>query len=282
MTVIRIGAAAALLLCFHAAQAAPTYFDQPDRHATKRLASYLASQDCPGAVKALNEGVKARQRDVLLAAGTMYETGLCVKQSWERAVHFYQLADAAGNPSAVQRLASGYAVEGRDGAVALWWAAHRPGSLPRECVPQADPEKDAEGFEKALAAMTPAQFKACVYMVGVYASIRAETEFPAEALLRDVYGDVAMEFTPATGTIAWRQDKRERATGVGQRDAARLKEDDGRAVEHSLINYMRKTGERTLARYRKPEGIDPAVRIGHTFSFFYELDGRAGSGGSIK
>jgi hypothetical protein len=271
MTLAHIGAAASLLLFAQGAQAAPTYFDQPDRFATKRLASYLASKDCAGAVSALNEGVKAKQRDVLLAAGTMYETGLCVKQSWDRAVHFYQLADAAGNKEAVQRLASGYAVAGRDGAVALWWAAHRPGDLPRACVPQADPEQDAEGFEKALAAMPPALFKSCVYMVGVYASIRAETEFPSEALLRDVYGDVEMEFTPATGTIAWRQTARERATGVGTRNAAREKEDESRAVEHSLLNYMRKTGERTLARYQKPEGIDPAFKIRQSFSFYYDL-----------
>lgn len=278
MSTIRTGVAAVLLLCMQGAQAAPTYFDQPDPDATRRLASYLASKDCVGAVKALNEGVKAKQRDVLLAAGTLYETGLCVKQNWDRAVNFYLQADTAGNRSAIPRLVSGYAVAGRDNAVALWWAAQRPGILPQTCVLPVDAEKDPEGFEKALAAMPPALFKGCVYMAGVHAAIVAETEFPDTALLRDVYGDVEMEFIPATGAITWSQRQRERATGAGTRDAARLKEDDGRAVESSLLVYMRKNGERTLTRYQKPEGIDPAIKIRRTFSFFYADTDKRGVG----
>lgn len=263
-------AAASVLLCAQGAHAAATYFDRPDYDATKRLASYLASKDCAGAVKALNEGVKARQRDVLLSAGTMYETGLCVKQSWERAVEFYQLADVAGNRDAIPRLVSAYAVEGRDGAVALWWAAHRPGAMPAACIPQADPEKDEEGFEKALAAMPPALFKACVCIAGVYSSIVAEAEFPNSARRYNVYGEVGMEFSPAAGTIGWRHISRDRATGVGVHDAARLKEDDHLNVKDSLLTYMRQTGERALARYKKPDGIDPALKVTTAFSFVYD------------
>lgn len=253
----------AVLSATQPARAAPRYFDQADPEATRRVAAYLASKDCTGALAALNEGIKAGQRDVLLLAGTMYETGLCIKADWERAAHFYQLADAAGNRFAIYRLASGYAVAGRDNAVALWWMAHRPGAMPRACIPAADPEKDIDGFEKALAAMPQALLKGCIYMTGVYASVLAETEFPAAAIRNDVYGDVDMEFHPASGTIGWFQGQRERAS-------APRYEDGRRKIESTLLTYMRRAGERTLARYQKPDGIAPDLLIIHQFSFVFE------------
>lgn len=243
------------------AQAASRYVD-PDPDATRRVANFIASKDCTGAVAALNEGVKARQRDVLLLAGSMYDTGLCVKPNWERAAYFYQLADAAGNRDAIPRLAAGYALAGRDNAVALWWIAQRPEAMPPACIPQADPVNDAEGFEKELAAMPQQQLQACVYMTGVYASIVGETEFPVSAQERGVYGDIDMQFLPAEGVIHWHQGQRERL-------AAPLSETGRTATENSLLAYMRKTGERALARYRKPAGITPGTAIHYRFSFGY-------------
>ncbi|UUZ53299.1 hypothetical protein LP419_31130 [Massilia sp. H-1] len=58
-----------LLLSAALAHATPTYLD-PDPDATRRVSAYLDSKDCPGAVKALNDGVKSKQRDVLLLAYT--------------------------------------------------------------------------------------------------------------------------------------------------------------------------------------------------------------------
>lgn len=259
-----------VLATVQTAHAAPKYFAQADPDATRRVAVYLANQDCPGAMKALSEDVKARHRDVLLLAGTMYETGLCVKQNWEKAASFYQLADAAGNPSATARLAAGYAVAGRENAVALWWAAHRPGSLPAMCIPTADPEKEGPAFDDALERMPAAQYAACVYMVGVYSAIMAETEFPAEALKYDVFGEINMEFNPSEGEVTFTQEAPERSLGHGVRDGWNNQFEDRRAIESSLLKYMRETGRRTLARYHKPQGISPNIRIKQKFSFSYK------------
>lgn len=250
------------------AYAAPKYFPDPDRYATRRVAAYLASKDCPGAVNALNEGVKARQRDVLLLAGSMFETGLCVKENWEKAAHYYQLADAAGNRAAVPRLAAGYAVAGRDNAVALWWNAHHPVPAPDECVPKANPETDIEAFEAALKSMPPAVFKACVYMIGVVSAIRAETEFPVTAAQHDVFGDVTMEFNPAAGKISWRQAAEQGLAGI--KDVNKHEYDDRRAIENSLVTYMETTGKRVLSRFQRPDGIPADTRIRHRFSFSYK------------
>jgi len=265
----RLACAALILGSAQSAYAAPKYFDHPDRYATRRVAAYLASKDCPGAVNALNEGVKAKQRDVLLLAGSMFETGLCVKENWEKAAHYYQLADAAGNRAAVARLAAGYAVAGRDNAVALWWNAHYPVPGPDECVPKADPETDIEAFEAELKRMPPAVFKACVYMIGVVSAIRAETEFPEAAAQHSVFGVVNMEFNPAAGQISWRQDSPEQGI-TGVKDVNKHEYDNQRAVENSLVTYMETTGKRVLLRFQKPEGIDADTRIRHRFSFSYK------------
>lgn len=258
-----------LLLSAAFAHAAPTYVD-PDPDATRRVSSYLANKDCPGAVGALNDGVKSKQRDVLLLAGAMFETGLCVKENWERAAYFYQLADKAGNKAAIHRLAAGYAVTGRDNALALWWAAQRSSALPRNCIPAADPEKDPEGFAAALTRMPVPEFKACVYMTGVYSAIMGETEFPSAAARSGMFGDVLMTFDPARGAIDWSQDNTGQALGEGLIDGNKINTESRRKVENSLLDYMRAAGTRTLARYSKPGGIDPAVRIQQKFVFTYK------------
>lgn len=265
----RLSCAALILGSAQCALAAPQYFQNPDRDATRRVAAYLASKDCPGAVNALKEGVKARQRDVLLLAGNMFETGLCVKENWDKAAQYYQLADAAGNRAAVPRLAAGYAVAGRDNAVALWWNAHYPVPAPKECVPKADPETDIDAFEAELKSMPPAVFGACVYMIGVVSAIRAETEFPATAAQHDVFGDVTMEFNPSAGKIAWRQESVERGA-AGIKDVNKHEYDDRRAIENSLVTYMESIGNRVLLRFQKPDGIPADTRIRHKFSFSYE------------
>ncbi|UUZ53300.1 hypothetical protein LP419_31135 [Massilia sp. H-1] len=74
-----------------------------------------------------------------------------------------------------------------DNALALWWAAQRTSDLPRDCIPAADPEQDPDGFAAALTRMPVGEFKACVYMTGVYSAIMGETEFPAAAAQRHVW-----------------------------------------------------------------------------------------------
>lgn len=260
-----------LLLCSApVAHGAPKYFDSPDREATRRVASYLASKDCHGAVKVLTGDIKNRHRDVLLLAGSMYETGLCVKQNWEKAASFYQLADAAGSRAAIHRLAAGYAVAGRENALALWWAAHRPAALPKECIPAANPETEGAAFDAALERMPASLYEQCVYMVGVYSAITAETEFPAEALRHDVFGNILMEFNPSMGEIVFTQEAAERGLRHGIYDGRQAQFEDKRKIASSLLTYMRETGRRTLARYQKPEGISPTIRIQQEFVFSFK------------
>ena len=260
-----------LLLCgAPVAHGASKYIDEPDPLATRRVAVYLASEDCPGAVKALTEDLKQRHRNVLLLAGTMYETGLCVKENWEKAASFYQLADAAGHRAAIHRLAAGYAVAGRENALALWWAAHRPKALPKECIPEANPETEGAAFDAALERMPEALYAQCIYMVGVYSAITAETEFPAEALRHAVFGNVAMDFNPSLGEIVFTQEAAEKGLHPGVYDGRQTQLDDKRKIANSLLTYMRETGRRTLARYQKPEAISPTIRIKQLFSFGFK------------
>lgn len=260
-----------LLLCGgQAAHGAPRTFYAPDPDATRRVASYLANKDCPGAVKALRDDLKERHRDVLLLAGSMYEIGLCVPANWEKAASFYQLADAAGSRAASSRLAAGYAVAGRENALALWWAAQRPGALPAQCIPAADPETEGPAFDAALERMPEPLYRACIYMAGVYAAIWAETEFPVEARRHDVFGNVDMVFNPSKGEILFTQEAAERALGGGVRDGRQTQFEDRRQIENSLVTYMQQTGRRTLARYQRPEGISPDIQIRQRFSFAYK------------
>ncbi|QYF95475.1 hypothetical protein KY495_10185 [Massilia sp. PAMC28688] len=260
---------AGLVLASQAAWADRDELEPPDAEATRRIAAYINSGDCPGAVRQLNAEIKSRQRDVLLLAGAMFETGLCVKPNWDRGIHFYQLAERAGHPSAVLRLASGYAVAGRDNAMALWWMAQRPGGMPRACIPAADPLEDAAGFESALAAMPQSQRQSCIYMTGVYASILAETEFPAPASINNVFGDLDMVFNAADGTVSWTQVTLEQATQPGVADGPAGLAFSRETVEDTLLSYMRGISDRSLARYQKPESVDPGMRIKQRISFYY-------------
>lgn len=265
--VVRLVIASLLLLFTKAGMAAPKYVE-PDQRATRAVAAHLYSNDCPGAVAALKDGIKAKQRDVLLLAGWMYENGTCVKQNWEKAVNLYQLADAAGNPSAIPRLAAGFAAAGRENGVALWWAAQYRDPAPSSCIPAVDPNKDLDGFNAALERMPPALFKACVYMTGVYFELLAEARFPPDAQRNGVSGDVDMEFNPSKGTIEWRQGRLEVGQAGGVRDIGKTQFDDRRPlIENSLMTYLKGKGELALARYQKPEGIDPGTRMKQRFTF---------------
>ncbi|UUZ47674.1 hypothetical protein LP420_31620 [Massilia sp. B-10] len=201
----------------------------------------------------------------------MFETGLCVKENWDRAVYFYQLADKAGHKAAIHRLAAtACCCFYCDNALALWWAAQRTSDLPRDCIPAADPEQDPDGFAAALTRMPVGEFKACVYMTGVYSAIMGETEFPAAAARNGMFGDVMMAFALGLGTIDWTQDNVGQAMSEGVVDGNKANTESRRKLENSLLNYMRSVGTRTLARYSKPEGIDPAIRIRQKFTFAYK------------
>ncbi|NGZ84346.1 hypothetical protein [Duganella aceris] len=257
----------ALMLALAAPAWAGTDSLAPDPKGLATVTAFLASGDCPGAVGAIKEGIKSRHPAVLLVAGTMFEEGVCVKPDWDKAVNLYLLADAAGNRSAIPRLAAGYAVAGREHGLALWWAAHRPLNLPAACVPAADPEKQQDAFNAALERMPPALFQACVYIAGVTYDVMANVEFPPDAARYRMSGTLAMEFIPAEGAINWRYLRRgdvERPSGV--RDMGKEQFEEHR-IENSLMTYVKQKGKAALARYAQPAGIDPAWRVRATLAF---------------
>jgi hypothetical protein len=60
------------------------------------------------------------------------------------------------------------------------------------------------------------------------------------------------------------------ALAEGLVDGNKANTESRRKVENGLLTYMRAAGTRTLARYNKPDGIDPAIRIRQKFAFAYK------------
>jgi hypothetical protein len=237
-----------------------------DPRETRRVQAYLDSRDCSGAVKAVKDGIKARQPDVLLMAGTMMEEGICMQANWKKAVDLYDMAYQAGSASAWYAMVAALAVDGRDNGSALWYAAQRSTGVPSYCFPKADPLKDLDGFNAGLERMDPKVFKACVYMVGVTQEGFGHAQFPPDALVHGVQGTVTMKFVPSSGTISW-TFKQSADAVTGYRNMAREQFEDERKVEKSLLNYVTGKSNFALARYTRPEGIDPGIVLSGEFVF---------------
>jgi hypothetical protein len=235
----------------------------------------MADGQCTQAVEALKPGLRAKRPGFLLLARMMHDEGICVKADWDKAVNLYMLALQAGNQTAEPRLVAGYARPGRDNGLALWWVAKSrvAGAFPRQCIPQADPERDLDGFNAGLETMPPETFKACVYLVGVVAAVAAEREFPQLALQNGVTGAYTMSFDPARGTIAWQQEALEINVNKGSwaRDLAQDDLDNPRKIRDSLLAYLKDKGDFALTRYPKPDGgLPPGYVYRSTFSFTIE------------
>jgi len=258
--------ATACALSFAASAWAEPKTEVPDSRETRRVQAYLDSKDCPGAVKAVKDGIKARQPDVLLMAGTMMEDGVCMKADWEKAVTLYEMAYQAGSPTAWSAMVAALAVAGRDNGRALWYSAQKRRRLPSYCYPKADPLKDPDAFNGELERMAPDLFKACVYMVGVTHEVAGHAQYPIAALHHGVQGDLTMKFVPSTGTISWTFVKT--ADGMASvRSMSSAQFDDERKIEEKLLNYLTKNGQFALARYTRPEGIDPGLVLSIVFVF---------------
>jgi len=249
--------------------------ERAERKNLRTIHSLMADGHCTQAVELLKPGLRAKRPGFLLLTGMMHDEGICVKADWGKAVDLYMLALKAGSETAEPRLVAGYARPGRDNGLALWWLAKSrvAGAFPRQCIPQADPEHDLDGFNAGLEAMPPATFKACVYLVGVVAAVAAEREFPQLALRHGVTGAFTMSFDPARGTIAWQQDALEINDNKGSwaRDLAQEELDNPRKIRDSLLAYLKRKGEFALTRYPKPDGgLPPGYVYKSTFSFTIE------------
>ena len=249
--------------------------ERTERKDLRTINILMAEGRCTQAVEALKSGVRAKRPGFLLLAGMMHDEGICVKADWEKAVNLYMLALQAGSQTATARLVAGYARPGRDNGLALWWVArsHVTDGFPRQCIPQADPERDLDGFNAGLEAMPPEAFKACVYLIGVVAAVYAEREFPQLALRHGVTGTYTMSFDPARGTMAWQQDALEINENKGSwaRDLAQEDLENPRKIRDSLLAYLKRKGEFALTRYPKPDGGLPPDYV-YKSSFVFTIE----------
>lgn len=247
---------------------------KPNPNATLEVRKHIDSGRCKAAIEELKPGLKARQPDLLLLAGSMYDEGICMAPDWNKAVAMYQLADEAGHPAAAARLIAGYAKAGRDHGTALWWAAQRndQGRYPALCIPRADPA-NAEAFNTELERMPAQLFRGCVYLVGVSTELYSRVQFPPTALYHGLSGNVTMVFDAALGTINWNQDLliEDERQPLGLRDLAKEGLANPRAIRRSLLTYLEERGKFALAQYQRPEGeLDPALVVTARFDFMLQ------------
>jgi hypothetical protein len=204
----------------------------------------LRANDCQGAVKALNGGLNTGHAEVALMAGTMFEVGFCLNKNWSKAVGFYSQAHDGGIREGALRLAAGFAANdnGPDTAAALWWAK-RARLRADYCTFSLPDTDDPDTFVEALRSWPAQKLETCKYVVGSMAFIAAEVHYPMEGVSRDIAGRPEIVFTPA------------RAHFLSEaRGATRPAQDAYAAV---VVHAISLAG----ARYRKPDGIDPAWQI---------------------
>ncbi len=256
------------------ANAAPNYVE-PNKQATEYINRLLKASNCKGAIEEIKEGIKSKQPDVLLLAGTLYEEGVCLAPNWEKAVGLYMLADDAGNKSAAFRLIAGYARADRDNGLALWWTAKSrfKDQFPKPCIPASHPDDNPDGFNDELGKMPAALFQGCVYLVGVVGEMRAQFMFPQIAADQGMSGTVTMAFVPSSGRIFWRQDiLNVREPGIQRYHFSKVEDkNDPRMTNNYLLSYLRGKAEYALSRYRGPAaGLDPAYVYRTQFTFTFE------------
>lgn len=221
--------------------------------AVGRVGERMKARNCAGAVKELNAGLAARHPEVALLAGTMFETGACVTQDWNRAMGHYTQAFDAGMRDGALRLAAGFAAvaHGPDAAAALWWA--RRARLPVErCVGRLPDTDDPDRFVQELGKWPAQELATCNYVVGLLSFIHAEIRYPINGVTHEAMGRVEVEYLPArsyfNGTVS-------NGTGRVARD-----------VSQALGQIQYQAGK----LYAKPAGIDPDWKI--PFILLLELD----------
>jgi hypothetical protein len=254
-----------------AAAAAPWVQTPRDREAVASVWTYIEAKDCPGAVRTLNAGVAQGQPSVLLLAGAMFETGICLKPNWERAVDFYQRADAAGHPRAASRLASGYAAPGAglDKAAAIWWALKSGVALPAECRNVAPLVNDPDRFVAALKAWPASRVDACTYVAGVTSTIAGDIEFSSRASAFGLKGVVTVTFEPARELVDVETNAVEFIQLPGVTSGDVMLDRQSRSVRQEFERDLREAAARAVKRYPKPSGIESSWKVTQQFSFDY-------------
>lgn len=237
--------------------------------ASQAVADAIAQRDCARAASQLNAGVAKGHPELMLLAGAMYEEGVCLKPSWERAISFYEKAAAAGRPEAMARIAAGYAAPagGRDAAAALWWALKAKTALPVACTQVATLADDADGFVNALKAWPPGQLGACVYAAAVMATIQGDIAGPGTAAAYGHQGKVRFSFHPAQGRIDIAEELTAASNPAHALADATQRENNLRAARQALSARLREVADRAQKRYDKPAAVPADWRSDAEFVF---------------
>ncbi|MYM35853.1 hypothetical protein GTP38_16075 [Duganella sp. FT94W] len=202
MNLLRPRGLATLLI--NIAWLAPSHAGVRETADINRILRSVSDGRCEEAIQYLAERLQSKQPELQLLAGSMYDQGSCVERNWEKATQLYQQAALGGmGDDALPRLVSIYAVGYRDPAAALWWAAQRPAMLPKDCLPAADPTKQASAFLDELRGWPESRLKGCTYYAGVLFRLKYRSSV---RLIRRGASDevpVNIKIDAANGLIEW-------------------------------------------------------------------------------
>jgi TPR repeat protein len=241
-----------LALIIHAA---PAWSATMARQIVSDVRIDIARGDCKAAAETLDKGITANYPEVELLAGSMYESGVCLKRDWERAVRFYSLAFKSGQRPAAYRLIAGFAApeNGPDAASALWWAS-RVGVL-NGCVPTAPNRDNPDLFLAEVKTWTGQRIASCNYLAGVMATIAGEVQYPVQPLHWSIGGDVQITFRPALPRIELTLNGTEQYLLSGVYSGDKLWEQNDKKLGSEFVQTVRAVADRALKRYPKPDNI---------------------------
>jgi len=149
----------------------------------EEVVTALRAQDCRRAVELVQRDANTGSASGLLAAGWLYERGLCIKANADQAYKLYLRAHALGSPVAAMRMA-GLSASGEGGfdvAATLWWA--RDAGLAAVMTEQCDavPGETAvtiDRFIERLKLWPADQLKVCGYVAGLWALTLSDVRYP--------------------------------------------------------------------------------------------------------
>lgn len=262
---------AALVLATAVTSANAWVAEQLDLDTVDTVWTYLRHKDCAGAARVLNEGVKKGYPSVTLLAGAMFEDGICLKQSWSRALDMFERAHAAGHPKAAARIIAGFATPaaGPDKAATLWWALKDKQGLPQECTAASAWADDADKFVTMLRAWPVQRLDACVYVAAVMAALRGDLEFSQRAAAHGLKGTVTATFLPADGRFDIRTEELSFIQLDGVVSAEAIRDRESSSVKREFERDIKAASDRAMRRYAAPTGIDPAWKLSISFVFDY-------------
>ena len=171
----------------------------------------VGAEDCSKVSGLLNSRIEELKVEGLMEAAERYEFGKCVKPDWEKSAQYYQRAALGKVPKAALRLTALFAVENRDPAAALYWAARNPAILSKECLTAENPIKNANGFIEELKTWPRNKLIGCTYQAGLASRVMENFNQWPNGILYQLIGDggfiyeaeINMRINSTNGSIEW-------------------------------------------------------------------------------